>query len=934
MKRNNVLAILCLLVVFCVVSCADETIGQKDEGIVEGIPVGVNLSIVQETGVKVTTRAALDEEVENKVYDIRLFVFNSQKKLEYTRVYEYEEPNTDKKATVNIPIGSITSGVKYIYAIANTTGGIGKFVDQQGEDVDLTKIGTVSDLQNVVSTLGQDTEQRLGDHLLMSGAYSAADGLSADGRCVIKPGATPGVVVSVPGSIKLTHADSRITFEISVKDKSISFVPKSWQVVNIPKKTYVLQQDNDYSSTTYFSSAIKPFDNTTIDGTVYQGGTFTFYMYENRKSAKSARDGSMISDYEDREREEKSAEGLNEGFKYADPQASYVILTGNFTQQKGGQTIKASVSYKIHLGYVNDAADDFKSKRNTIYKYKATIAGVENIILEVESSNGTDFKENQPGAEGKVVIADQTVSVDAHYEAKNITFYKDALSNLSVSVSTPFDGGGTYHINPEGTLVENSIADYKWVKFVRASDQGTLASYPGDLKSATMATDFVVSGDDKKHHLSIDQLLWQLYNKGNDDASSYWSIDNQGRRYVVYTVFVDEYYYSDKSFEQFVNADDRRMHILCDTKYSEDKQSTLTKANIMISQRSIKSIYNFNSSDQTGWGIESIDETPGMALKKAGERKETLTNGRYNTFKMLGFDESTNGDWSTYVQFTNTETNKLKRSYKNAEYACLQRNRDSDGDGKIDANEVVWYLPALNQYTGLWIGKDALEPEARLFQKDPTLITSSGLDGDTNEYFRANNHFMSSNGVRFWAEEGAATGNTLYDVTKSKFNFRCARNIGGKNDDLPRKADDVDDFVKPTISSKEVTTIDLSRIASGACRTTPESSMASSPEHTGADLNRPYKKFSVKAAVNKKCPAGYRVPNQRELALIAGYTTKDIGTFTSCTYSDLTYKKSTENGKIQYTYYISFWKNDFNIVSLSSPSGSMGTIGRCVKDEE
>ena len=109
-----------------------------------------------------------------------------------------------------------------------------------------------------------------------------------------------------------------------------------------------------------------------------------------------------------------------------------------------------------------------------------------------------------------------------------------------------------------------------------------------------------------------------------------------------------------------------------------------------------------------------------------------------------------------------------------------------------------------------------------------------------------------------------------------------------------------------------------------ALRSTLETSITAAPEHTGADLNRPYTKFEVTTAVKGKCPAGYRKPNQRELSLIAGYSTSSIGNTASCTYSDLTYKEDV--------YYTAFWKSEdkSNIVSLNGSSSS--SVTRCVKD--
>lgn len=133
-----------------------------------------------------------------------------------------------------------------------------------------------------------------------------------------------------------------------------------------------------------------------------------------------------------------------------------MVLTGDYSD---GDKTSAEVRYTIHLGYVNDIASDFSSLRNTIYTYKVTVVGVKNIILEVESSQpGEEFEEKQPGAEGSVVVAEQSISVDAHYEAKNVTFRKNDLTNLSVIVSTPYTiGEEKYLINATTGVVTSTM---------------------------------------------------------------------------------------------------------------------------------------------------------------------------------------------------------------------------------------------------------------------------------------------------------------------------------------------------------------------------------------------------------------------------------------------------------------------------------------------
>lgn len=902
MKRYNLYIFASLLVLFLFNACQDETF-VKNKTAVEGVPVEVTLAFSREDVPEVTTRAILTEEDESKVYDVRIFIFDKDRNLEYTDIVKYGEGNTSKKGSITC---KVTSGQKYIYAIANTEGGVGAFSGN------IENIANVDGLKGLLSTLNKNTDQRLGGHLLMSGAY--VEGNGQDASCVIGANGEP-----LSGVIKLKRVDSRITFKVGVKENSnITFVPKTWKVVNIPKTSNVFSAVSDASGE-YFETGEKPFDNSAIEDTKYKGGSFTFYMYENRKNALHE-----ITDYNERERQNKNDQGLNTTFINADPNATYVVLTGDYSD---GNKTTASVRYTIHLGYVENVSD-FNSLRNTIYTYKVTVVGVDNIILEVESSqpdSEKDFTEKQPGAEGSVVVAEQSISVDSHYEAKNVTFSKENLSNLSVIVSTPYTvGEEKFAIDAAtGDVTSTMTNDYQWVKFVKTTNRSMLAKYPGNDRAVSVDND-LPTNDDGEHFLTIDQLLRQLHDK-REDNNGYW--DN-GQ--VTYTAFVDEFYYDQKDddWKKFVNVDDRKMYILCNTQFSKDQQSDLTTANIMISQRSIKTIYNKAASGYTtAWGIETVDETKGMPMKGTGTR--TSKNGRYNTFQMLGFsNEENNGSWGTYLDLTSEEVNKLNYNYKKAEYACLQRNRDLNGNGKIDADEVRWYLPSTTQYTGLWIGKDALYPEARLFQKDPTLITdksTNGGDGGANDNFRSNNHFISSNGIRFWAEEGAATGNTLFNVKISKFNYRCARNLGGYYTGVPREEESVEDYVIATLNNNRiVTSIDLTRVDPLALRRTIETNISSAPEHRGADLNRPYKKFEMKNATKGKCPEGYRVPNQRELSLIAGYSTGSLGSdYTrSCTYSDLTYKDNK--------YYVSYWNNNINIVSLDGNKDT--SVSRCVKD--
>lgn len=931
MKRYSLFILISLLGLCLLNSCTDEDMAGKKEQVIEGVPVGLKMVISPAESQKVTTRVAIDEKDENAVFNVWIFIFDySTKQIEFLKNYTMSTATTS--ATVDVPVGEIVSGEKYIYAIANTDG---ELTSLKNEVFTKDNIPNVEALMMVTSSLGQEDVQRLGGHLLMGGAYEESD--MNKGYCNIQP-PTNGDIVSLKGSIKLLHVDSRIRFDVSTVS-GVSFMPKTWKVINVPKTTSVIGQTTD-ASTAYFNYSAKSFDTNKLEGTEYKGGAFTFYMFENRKDAKNVPE---YMKYEDRERQEKldKEHGLendhtnsyNGKYLYADEYATYVEMTGTYTgswyDKEDGQTkkISAEVTYTVHLGYVGDDATDFKSERNKSYTYNIQVAGVDNIIAEVEASQlgGKDADEKQPGAEGNVVVATQNLYLDSHYETRIVRFNKNSLANLTVKVETPY-ASGSFSISDQGkpSIEGNFEDDYKWVKFVR---NDKIKNYYTDDYQVYPGTEFKNVGEEPslyeeykqsngsisvKKYLTIDQLLRNLYYHKNDDNNNFWDDNDE----VVYTVFIDEYYYEGKAsyddWKTYVNGSNRKMHILCNTQYSYDNESSVTKSSILINQRPIQTIYNTgNEALNTAWGIETKDETPGFGYNGREYDETTKTNGRYLTFQRMNEISWGSTNWSTYIK---QEDNTLSR--KDAAYTCLQRNRDLNGNGKIDPDEIRWYLPATNQYTGLWIGKDALNPEARLFQVNAEFFEESDK-----------NHYVSSNGVRFWAEEGASTGsnNSPYNLASTPFNTRCARNLGDYYKAKPNKSREPIDYASPTLKFGIVTSIDLTNLNPNARRRFIQDVLLDNGEHNGADLNRPYAKFKVSSdtyRTGNDCPEGWRIPNQRELCLFIGYSTSSIGDIPikSCTYSNLGYKNKA--------YFTAFNNGSSNVITLGNPA----SIWRCVQD--
>lgn len=119
------------------------------------------------------------------------------------------------------------------------------------------------------------------------------------------------------------------------------------------------------------------------------------------------------------------------------------------------------------------------------------------------------------------------------------------------------------------------------------------------------------------------------------------------------------------------------------------------------------------------------------------------------------------------------DPNQTAEYYK-ALYACMSRNRDINGNGVIDANELRWYLPTAGKYLRIQIGAKALsDPLVPVGRFNPKEYIRS----DDHTYF----HYITSDAFLVWAEEGGSLGTRGINPNESwltGWNIRCIRNLG------------------------------------------------------------------------------------------------------------------------------------------------------------
>ena len=289
------------------------------------------------------------------------------------------------------------------------------------------------------------------------------------------------------------------------------------------------------------------------------------------------------------------------------------------------------------------------------------------------------------------------------------------------------------------------------------------------------------------------------------------------------TAFIDEYYYEKDPtnpgatvdpdlWRKFVNANPRELHILSDAKSSRDRKSDVIMSSHSVIQQSIQTIYNIYAADlHSLWGTEHQDEmkqkeqlgwmywpvNPDSGVTERSGSFSTVTgkeNGRLNSAYIwrlyskqdnYGEDYTAPGyadkkEWATFLNYNvSNNTPELREAYQGMAFSCMTRNRDNNGDGKIDRDEVRWYMAAPNQLIGMWVGNESLSVSARLYRPE-------------KNQWRA--HIISSAEKRVcWSEEGG--GATQYDLEKSAEcwgsyekaaageSVRCLRNIGTYTDE-------------------------------------------------------------------------------------------------------------------------------------------------------
>lgn len=898
-------------------SCVKENISAPDHG--EG-NVYLSLNVFSGGMDQVIVKSPWDPNDDNEraVENLRIYIFSKAtgnlvgykyfSKDDLTFTDDSSQPGYDRTATVsNIPT---STGEVYIYAIANARTSQYKVTDDAILDIDESNLSHLTRETFLAATCTRQlgSINPADNRFVMSGFANNGDPVTI----ARKTGTTQAEITSPTDDdhkrVKLYKILSKN--KITVKTEgNVTFKPEYMEIHNVPQ-VYGLMRGNN----------VAPSGFETFDRIIWSENSYQCYLPANVQTATAS-----PASFNDRERNTYDKTTGKKSFVNAPENATYVVIHGKY---QGGD-YAGDLSYTVHLGDFSKHPADFSVAANSNYEYTLTIKGVNNFIAESRKETGAD----DPGSEGVVIFKGTDIlEVDCHYEARVMKFSMSELNQIInvdkygyiLKIQTAFcetismivDGEGriydaaefkTHHENPtvlttvgaDGMPVDASKilisgnADFDWVHFVK--NTGASYSTPNlnvgclvqNSSTSTHSISDVCAYPGKDNTQTIFEFLRDLYKAGKEQTESYFNATGSS---VYVTCFVDENYYPDKNWTEYVNkSEPRRMYFANELFVSADGQSSFARAKYVVSQKSIWTFYKLDPTLKP-FGLESVSEekVQGVDVVKGTNSLEEPWDGRASAI-------SNNNNKGFYA--SSTKSTGKQDIYTGAYKACMSRNRDENGNGTIDENEIKWYLASVDQYKGMWAGEEAFDTDARLFKATESewLALKKAFGNGVDAKLSPWHYFTCSSANTFWAEEGCATG-----TNSSATMVRCIRTLVSNSDGL-ESAETYYSY-KDNIVELKLNDVALRTHQSGGFQTYFE---------RGKDSNKLYKKFKIASSnLPNKYPkeqvissakgsgfinstddvcqkaAGYggswRVPNQRELSIMSAVNTS-LQNLYSCT---------------------------------------------------
>lgn len=921
MKKVMKLAYLLMGVALLLSSCSEDIFPGGSESN-EDVTISLAYSDVSPRDIVVNSRATDAEE--RHLDNLYIYIFDGNGNLKGYKGIEGETnlnqytSSSNKQEITGI---KTRSGESYIYAVANISTGLYPVETSSGTvaanklpinlNEETARAGGYDftlDQLKALTFKRNNTTIDITSAFLMSGAVQ-------DGKLVNIT--TAGEIAGGDKAIRLSRIVSKVKFTIkAAKTTGVtrSFKLETYDIMNIAVDGSLVGtiDGNSRNKTTNVNKNIgNPVRPNDVEN---DAQFFEVYLPENLQDA--VRNVTTQAERED------DSQSIPKEFTNAPANGTYVMLKGKYEETTSSSTYSADVTYYVHLGDCTKDVNNYDVERNCKYTYNITVAGVNKIIVEAKKESGAD----QPGAEGVVLeygATGKNMTLDSHYEYMVMRFYQDDIQKLKKAGKGYFYqvyalGNHTDVINVGATTVGNTnYVDTSWIQFaIKCSRDGSISKYSTDKTSRGTACSYPGTLY-KKDLYTVAEFLKYLYDKA--ESTSIWTGSDSKGKYVDATCFISENYYKNLTWNQYVNdVDKRAFYVANEVETSTDGRSVYAKTQYGLTQYNIQTFYDRSKAGSiTAYGCETINDEEGKDFTVKGKGSQTSSYGRdtWNGHTNMLADINKNSDtWETLK----TNESLIK--------ACMSRNRDLNGDGKISDDEIRWYAPTISQYIGIWIGEEIMSGESKLFNKATSTLSTSNDPGCRMLYYSS-----TYNQNTYFSEEGLATNhnNPAYPPKL----VRCLRNL---------KSNDVGYNRTPNrYYTYESSVVTLNNVDEKALNTSGERGELNAHTERSA-LNKPAKKFKIsnnkyygerykygntwywpgvtptqEHVVNGtfKCYNNYeegdkewRVPNQRELSLMYLVDKGKIeDTYCRTEFSNTDFRKSwTYNGSI-FTMNVSSW---------------------------
>ena len=820
------LAYLLMGVALLLSSCSEDIFPGGSESN-EDVTISLAYSDVSPRDIVVNSRATDAEE--RHLDNLYIYIFDGNGNLKGYKGIEGEAnltQNTSSTTKAEITGIKTRSGESYIYAVANISTGIYPVETSSGTvaanklpinlNEETARAGGYDftlDQLKALTFKRNNTTIDITSAFLMSGAVQ-------DGNLVNIT--TAGTIASGDNAIRLSRIVSKVKFTIkAAKTTGVtrSFKLETYDIMNIAVDGSLVGKidGNSRNKTTNVNNNI---GNTVRPNDVENDAQFfEVYLPENLQDA--------VNDVTTQAEREDDSQSIPKEFTNAPAKGTYVMLKGKYEETTSSSTKSADVTYYVHLGDCSRDKNNYDVERNCKYTYNITVAGVDKIIVEAKKESGAD----QPGAEGVVLeygATGKNMTLDSHYEYMVMRFYQNDIQALKKAGKGYFYqvyalGNHTDVINVGATTVgKKNDVDTSWIQFaIKCRRDGSSSTYSEDKTNRGTACSY--PGTNANDLYTVDKFLKYLYDNAN--STSIWTGGydyNKGSYYVDATCFISENYYKNLTWNQYVNdVDKRAFYVANEVKTSNDGRSVYAQTQYGLTQYNIQTFYDRSKAGSiTAYGCETINDEEGKGFS---------VNGGGSTYQSAGSD-TWNGR-ANMVADINTRTDTWKSLKNNTSLikACMSRNRDLNGDGKISDDEIRWYAPTISQYIGIWIGEEIMSGESKLFNK-----STSTLKGESDRML----YYSSTNGQNtYFSEEGLATNHYNYNNTAYPPKLvRCLRNL---------KSNDVGYNRTPAkYYTYESSVVTLNNVDEKALNTSGEQGELNAHTERSA-LNKPAKKFKI-----------------------------------------------------------------------------------------